>query len=340
MATEGQINELLQLAENCTETTVNDLVNNKDWGTISFEKAKSDIERLFALCNHLKVLPLDQLPDDVAATILQQGKPIITAINSIRNFTVEQGNPPEARDALVAQVKASIDQFYKTTHIYIPYLAYQRGEIQKNIQELTKSVTEASELLAQTKAQVTEKSSEVDSIIRAAREATASVGVAHFTGDFDAEYKTLETTAETWLKATGGAAVLTLLTGFYFLLVSHPSLDNTGEAIHFVTTKLIILSVLLTATVWCGNIYKAVKHQASSNKFKANSLKTFQAFVKAADDDAIRDAVLIETTRAIFSESPTGYITNDSTPAEKGTRIIEVVKNATQLTSAAGKAAS
>jgi len=96
--------------------------------------------------------------------------------------------------------------------------------------------------------------------------------------------------------------------------------------------------LLITATLWCGNLYKAAKHQAAANKFKGNSLKTFQAFVvNATDDDGIRDAVLIETTRAIFSESATGYITNDNSGTEKSTKIVEVIKNGAQAISATTK---
>lgn len=336
MATEKQVENLLSLIDSCTELEIDELIYDKDWGSINFEKAKPDLEKLYAMCGHFKVLPLAQLPDDVAVHIHQQGEPIRKTVEAIRNFTIEQENPSVIRDSLISQVKSHTDQFYKAAHIYVPYLAYQKGEIQKNIQELTKSVESAKTLLTDSQKLAGEKKEEIDTIIRAARDASASVGVAHFTGDFENEYTNLEGSAQKWLFATVLAAVVTLGFGIYFLNAT-PELKTTAEAVQYVTTKLIILGVLLTATIWCGNIYKAIKHLSTINKFKANSLKTFQAFVKAAEDDAVRDAVLIETTRAIFAESATGYLGADATPGEKSTKIVEVVKNATQSISAAGK---
>ncbi|WP_257972008.1 hypothetical protein [Vibrio parahaemolyticus] len=84
-------------------------------------------------------------------------------------------------------------------------------------------------------------------------------------------------------------------------------------------------------------MYKATKHQAAANKFKGNSLKTFQAFVKATDDDSVRDAVLVETTRAIFNESATGYLNVDSSTTEKSTKVVEVIRTGVQAATAASK---
>tara|TARA_B110000908_G_C10141309_1_gene396924 strand:+ start:442 stop:999 length:558 start_codon:yes stop_codon:yes gene_type:complete len=180
------------------------------------------------------------------------------------------------------------------------------------------------------------KSGEIDKIIQAAREASASVGVAHFTADFDTEATTMETDASNWLKATITLAALSLISAIYFLF-AEPSLSTTASAIQYVSSKILILILLISATLWCGNLYKAAKHQAAANKFKGNSLKTFQAFVNATDDNAIKDAVLVETTRAIFSESATGYIANDNSGTEKSTKIIEVIKNGAQAVSATTK---
>jgi len=92
-----------------------------------------------------------------------------------------------------------------------------------------------------------------------------------------------------------------------------------------------VLLVLLTATVWCGRIYKALKHQITVNRHRANSLKTFQAFVKAASDDATRNAVLLETTRSIFTNSPSGYLEGSDSASDTNTKVLEIVKGASHV---------
>ena len=143
----------------------------------------------------------------------------------------------------------------------------------------------------------------------------------------------MESQALLWLKATAALAALSFATAIYFLFAT-ADLSTTASAIQYVSSKILILALLITATLWCGNLYKAAKHQAAANKFKGNSLKTFQAFVNATEDSAVKDAILVETTRAIFSESATGYIGNEHSGTEKSTKIVEIVKNGMQAANA------
>jgi hypothetical protein len=112
--------------------------------------------------------------------------------------------------------------------------------------------------------------------------------------------------------------------GFLF---SDPA-SSAIELTQVTTSKVVFLGVLIAATAWCAGIYKANKHQSTVNRHKAHSLKTFRAFVSATDDESVRDAVLIETTRAIFSQGTSGYVTSE--PGSDGTsRVIEILKSAT-----------
>lgn len=336
MATEEQVKRLQGLFDKITELEIEELIYDKNWGSINFESAKADLTRLYALCNHFKVLPIDQLPSDIADQIFSEATPINQTVNNIREYTIEQANPSGIRDQYINEVKVNVDRFYKFSHIYVPYLAYQKGEIQNNIKQLTSSVNEARTLLEKSEKDVSAKSEDINKIIQAAREASASVGVAHFTADFVTEARIMETQAGKWLAATSVLAGCSLLTAIYFLF-ANPDLSTTAGAIQYVSSKILILVLLITATLWCGNLYKATKHQAAANKFKGNSLKTFQAFVNATEDNSVRDAILVETTRAIFSESATGYIGNENSSTEKSTKIFEIVKNGAQTISAATK---
>jgi len=101
---------------------------------------------------------------------------------------------------------------------------------------------------------------------------------------------------------------------------------DTGQIWQKVASKFIILSILLTASLWCGKIYKALMHQSAVNKHRALSLQTFQAFSAAASDTQTKDAVLIETTPSIFSQCVTGYV-DAASAADSDARVIEIVKS-------------
>lgn len=337
MAQEEAIKQFLATCETCTALSVDEIVRNPDWGKINFEESRKDIERLQAMLNHFKVLPLELLPDQAMNQLNQHAKPTETALNAFSDFTIEQENPTQVRNSLVQQLKGAVDQFYMTGHIWIPYLAYQRGDVQRNIDELSKSVKDANKLVEKTKSEIESKHSEINSIIGAAREASASVGVAHFTGDFTEEATNLSTAAKNWLIATGVLAGVTFVAAWIMIFNGIPSNATTAQVVQHATSKIVMLGLLFTATIWAGRIYKATMHQATVNKHRANALKTFQAFVKAADDDAARDAVLMETTRSIFALASSGYLDEPTTQQEGGVKIVEMVKSATDTVARAGK---
>ena len=170
---------------------------------------------------------------------------------------------------------------------------------------------------------------EIASIIEAARDAAAGAGVAIFTKDFTDKAAALEKTSRLWLTAAGAFVGMTISLAIVFahgLLL--PTEESLAPLLQVATTKLIVLGLLFSATIWCGRLYKATKHQAAVNEFRANGLKSFQAFVAATNDDATRNAVLLETTRAIFAHAQTGLIDAKAGDSEGSIRVVEVAKDA------------
>jgi len=329
MATEALTKQLRDLADQCTQLPITDLIINPGWGTITFEGCRPELERTYSMLNQFKLLPLELLPDNPTQQIVDTLPPIRKTLDQIHEFTIENANPTGTRDQLVNQLKSQADQFFTVSHLYIPYLAYQKGDVQRNINELTRSVEQASQLVDGTKQEIEQKRGEIGDIIVAAREATASVGVAHFTADFNTESDAQDKSAERWLKATAGLAVVTLLAALAMVFIPIRPDVTTPQVIQLFTSKVVILGLLFTATLWSGRLYKAARHQGAVSKHRANALRTFQAFTKAASDDAARNAVLMETTKSIFAITPSGYLDNESAP-DGGLKIIEVVKHATQ----------
>lgn len=334
MTNEAQVKQLLELAESCTKTAADQLITNTDWGKINFEGCRSELVRTFDMLNQFKLLPVRLLPDNIFQQIITTLQPLKATLDQIRSFSIEQGNPTGARDQLIAQFRSQADSFFGAAHLYIPYLAYQKGDVQKNINELTQSVEQASGLVVGAKQEIKKQQEEIGNIIVAAREAAASVGVAHFSADFTSEATEQERTAKNWLIATAALALVTLLVAFGVVFIHIDKDATTSQIAQLFTSKIVILGLMFTATIWCGRLYKAAKHLATINKHRSNALRTFQAFTKAASDDAVRNAVLMETTKSIFAITPSGYLDGE-VPSDGGLKIIEIVKNATQAVAAA-----
>lgn len=327
MATQQNVDKLLKLINETTGTSVVSLINSPDWGKFNFEDIEEDLKKLFEMLNHLKILPLNLLPDAEISKIVSGLDAPKKTIDAIKKFDIEQANAKGTRDSYIQSIKTQVDAFYITTHLWIPYLAYQKGDVQKNIESLNDSVKKASTVLEQTKEDVKAKKVEIEDVVQAAKEASASVGVSHFSSNFKKEADDLETSAKRWLKTTIGLAVATfLITLLSYWILEIPKDSSTAQIVQVLSTKLILITVFFTATLWSGKMYRAMMHQVTVNRHRANALLTFQAFVKASNDNNIRDAVLMETTKSIFSISQSGYIDNDQSSSQQ-TNVVEIVKS-------------
>lgn len=333
MATEEKIQSIMTLVDEVTSSPIEKLISNPNWGSINFEASRNDFSLLFDLCNHLKLLPINLLPNPVADAFKASLTQARGTIQSIRDFKIENGNPTGTRDQLASQITAHTEHLLTTTQGWIAFLAYQKGDIQKNIDELSNALKRANEILNDSKIEIEEKKGEITSIVTAAREASASAGVGVFTSDFEGHATALNLDATKWFKYTVECAIGTLLAAFVSIFIPIEKDATSAQIFQYISSKLVVLLVLMTATIWCGRIYKALMHQITVTRHRANALKTFQAFVKATTNDSTRDAVLIETTRCIFANSPSGYLDSaDAASDSAGTKILEIIKGTSHTT--------
>lgn len=324
MATEDAVKTFREKVSEGLAFREKSLESRSEWGSITFKKASPDMKRIFEILAHLSVLPVEYLTDAAVPQIQSEIDHVITIFDRIDKFNIEQQNPTQIRDQIINEIHARTDQLYTVTSPWIPFLAYQKGDIAQNIEKLTLSVTQAQTLVDGAKETIEKRQGEIEHIITKAREASAAAGAAIFTQDFLNEANALEGRAGKWLKATAGLAMSTLL--FAAVMWLWPTQDiETPVILQKFGGKLAILVVLFTATLWCGRNYKALMHLSTVNRHRALSIQTLQAFAHAASDDATKDAVLMEATRAIFGSVPTGYLDGRG-GMNQDLKIIEVAK--------------
>lgn len=326
MADENQVKALMQSIEKILEYQDKSLVSRPEWGSISFAKAEKDFDRIFSVLGYLKVLPLEYLTDTSVKDIGDKISQLEEPFKNINAFNIEAGGTPQSRDGFVTAIHRGADNFFASSAPWLPFLAYQKGDVTKNIDALSASVQEARTMVDAAKKGIEAKVAEINDIIVKAKEASASAGAAVFTHDFKKEAEERAGQARPWLYATGAFGTATVLLAILTWFWTQGGLD-AGQIIQKVASKVVALSVLVTGTLWCGKIYKALMHQSTVNKHRALSLQTFQAFSAAASDNQTKDAVLMETTRAIFANTATGYISPEAESNETESRIIEIAKS-------------
>ena len=329
MASAELVQQLEEQLETINEYKDTELISRRDdWGPITFEIATQDIELARSIAGDLSTMPLTDLTDQAAQDIIAHIPGVSSSLQQIDEFTLE-GNAERNRDSIAANLKDVVAGLHTAASQWISYLAYKRGEFSANIKRIEESVTEAKRQLEEAENYAATKRKEVDKIVNLAREASASAGVATFTSEFDSEAKKLAGSSQWWLWAVGGLAFLTLASAIVlFFWPPFPEYANSWTTLRHVVAKVSVIAILFTGTIWCGRIYRALRHQRSINRHRALSLKTFQAFVQATDDPATRDAVLMAATKSIFANVPTGFVEERAANQDASVSVLEIGKSA------------
>ncbi len=328
MATDEQANALREAISKCVENEIDGLLKNPDWGALNFEDCRREIETVFSTIKPLLGMPLERLEGTIVPDLTSHVEDLSQKIENIKGFTINQADPPGTRQNLANELQNSILQVWNRVAPWLAYLAYQSGSLDENVKQLAALRSEAEGILNEAKSEIEVTKKEIDKIVIAARDSAGKVGVAHHTVDFAGEADGYETVAHRWLLGTAvmaAATVVSVLLLWKFLPI--PPKVDTAFVIQVTATKFVVIGLFLTATLWCGHLYKTSKHQESVNKHRANALKTFQTFVEAASDPSVRDAVLLETTRSIFAITSSGYLGRSDSAADGSSKIVEVVKS-------------
>lgn len=299
-----------------------------DWGAITFDSAAQDIKTALSIALDLSAMPLIHITDQAAQDIRDAIPNVATSLEQIDDFKL-QGDAERNRDDIAANLKNAVAQLHTVASQWIPYLAYKRGDFSENIKKFEETIKTATSQLDEASGLAKKTQEEVNSIVEATREASARAGVATFTHEFDAEADRLAVGSRWWLGMVALLAAISVtaaVSSFFW-----PPLADSATSwvvLRHVVAKVSLIAILFAATIWCGRIYRAIRHQRSINRHRALSLRTFQAFVRATDDPATRDAVLIAATRSIFANVPTGLVDERSVGQDASVNVLEIGKSA------------
>jgi len=297
------------------------IYSRDEWGSkLTFREYKEDFERLFELARIFSDLPYELLPDAQLNQIIQaiaQASAHLEGIDAFDSSTAN--NPQQTIVALGNQVKAHADAVTVQMAQWISYLAYQKGDVSANISNLEGTLEKSEELVSEAKGRIEEEEREIKKIVQQAQDFAGDKGVTIFTKQFDTEAESNKKEAKSWLKATVSVFSLTTITLAIFMY------QLTGEGnLYEWLSRAAMIGVLITAGAWCGKNYRILRHQESMNRHRASGLKSFLLFRDAADnDEATRNAVLMETTRSIFSNPDSGFIPQVNNSQSSEVRIVD-----------------
>ncbi|MFC1614020.1 hypothetical protein ACFL5K_01855 [Gemmatimonadota bacterium] len=326
MAKKEVVNDLKESINKALGFEKANLISRAEWGSLNFKDATADLDIFYNLVSDLSSLPVEKLTDNLIRTIITHMEDVLVSISEIDGFNIElQENPKQDREVILSKLHSHIHPFFSNTANWIPYLVYLRGDLKESSEKIANKMRDINKQAESTLSEMQNKLEKINSIISSAKQASSTIGAAVFSKDFAEESDKMKTTAKSWLRFSIYCFLLSIVFLIHILLEIKPDL-GLSETIQYVSTRIIILAVTVTAALWCGKIYKANMHQAVINRHRALSLQTFEAFKNATDDPLTKDAVLMEATRCVFSPQVTGFLESQDAGALPSTQIVEIAK--------------
>ena len=325
---QNHVNENKECIKDFFDLKSNNLVSKPEWGDLNFKDIENILNIIEEHLEDINSLPIEKLPTRDLDNLVETLQSLIKFCAQINVFKVSQENATIIRDKLKNNFLGAATNFLNFITSIMGFLHFYRDKIaekdwNKKFAKITK-VVEASE----------EKGEELNKILEGARQASVETGTAGFSGAFEKEAKKLKWISRTWLGLT---VILVIITYFVISTIweevkSIPQDFFTEQnylfkAIQFTILRVIILSLPISGMWWCARQYKVLSHLATLSRHRALSLNTLNAFLNATEDPEIKNAILLEVSRAVFQAGQTGFLEGHDNPPTTFSHIREISKN-------------
>ena len=334
--------EIRSMTAELLESTQNkNFLKRRDWGAINFTKSQEVLEAARRLWEDMKGKEWEVLPDDMIQKVVSNLTSMKTSITQVTEFSLS-GNPEGTRDQIANQVEAEHWQLTRTVVPSLGFLAYREGDIEGKLEEATRVGTELAEKRkAEEKAWNAEREEhrrqmEADrnatkEIQEQIRQTASELGVGTFTDEFMHEAKSAGQSAKKWLWGAAAAAAGAAGTlGSWTAVQVTTAAQRTGGTppIAEMVSVGALVGILVYIAGWCGRMFRVNKHNEVTNRHRALSLKTVQAFSEAARSGEAKEAVLMGAAKCIFEARSTGLATEPLAAPTTTTQIIETTRKA------------
>jgi len=281
--------------------------------TLSFRPVVGPIRRIIELFKSLEGKDLADLPYNQLGAISSNARTVTEILQRVRGFSPKSGNPVGERQGLMDQIRNAYDASFQAVTPVSAFFSLRDDALNS----LRTKLQEGLSALGETRKSAEESSKQLTQMVKAAREASGTVGVSAHAKSFESQANAHRGSARNWLI---GGAIFAIGAAYWawhaFSGIPLPSKDTPAlaEYLHFGIPRVIVLSLLFYAVFWSAKNYVSHSHNEVVNRHRQNALQTFETFVQATGDASTKDAVLVRATEAVFMPQATGYLPSEVEP--------------------------
>lgn len=287
-----------------------ELVARRDWGDQSFKDLEPVLELIFKMTDDLSSLPVELIEESILYELNASLDSVTNTFQQIDGLsTSDMVNSRNAIAGQVRRLEEAIRGYYRTE---VPWLAIYSGTSEKWL-----SAARDEHMRTRDVREKTERELEVaKDAAKTARESAGKAGAAEFTGAFRDQAKAAKRSSFVWLRATGIIFAIALVATITFVVLHAcgipPSPTTVAEAVIYLGWRVGVVGLLIGGAAWCGRHFRANRHNHEVNQHRAACLENMQAFQRAAEDQGVKDMVVLEFSKAAAQGMPTGFISGQA----------------------------
>jgi len=243
-------------------------------------------------------------------------------IENLKNQFAELPQQTEANFNKVAgELRDRLTQFENDQRNILENVrSTQISKIEKAVQETEGSLRRIQQRSTELTEEVDQK---IDSVLQQTKNFSAKGALTTYSEIFNDEAQNVNKPAiEKWtwvLIILFGLEIGVALLLFYVFLPSAIDISKDFKSetvgitflIGVLLTKAFILSVIAVAINHALKNLNAQRHLYTTNKFKANSLASFKAFIDATDSKEVVDKIIEKVAIAVYTQGVSGYLSKD-----------------------------
>lgn len=347
MASNEAVRELKEVLAKAKTFREKQIVRREEWGSLNFEEIEVEVSGILDLCEDLETMNLELVEPGNLQAAKNTIDVVVETLAQMDQFTLDTGGK-DVVDNICLRFPNETQQVRSNCISWMGYLAYRRGDVQGKVKEVESAIEKLEEERSRQEKERKEeherwererteeidkirkdgaaKDQELERILAAARQAAADIGVGGFTEEFQQEAERAERESRRWLVA---AIILSLATVGILIFSqwwASYMIDPGATLWEAVGIKVGVVALMIYASSWCARMYKAVRHQSTTNRHRALSLKTFNAFSQAASSEEAREAILLAAGKCIFEGRSTGLTEEKGNMPISTTQIIETAR--------------
>ena len=347
MASNETVRELKEILAKAKTFREKKIIRREEWGSLNFDEIEEEVLGILDLCEDLETMDLKLVGSGNLQAAKATIESIVGTLTQMDEFTLAIGGK-DTVDKICNRFLNETQQIRSYCISWMGYLAYRRGDIQGKVKEVESAIKQLEEKRSAQEEERKEErerweherreemdkiliyGSEINlqmkQILEAARQAAADTGVGGFTEEFQQEAERAERESRWWL----GAAIIGSLVTVGILITSKwwssYMIDSNATLWEAIGIKVGVVVLMVYASSWCARMYKVVRHQSTTNRHRALSLKTFNAFSQAASSEETREAILLAAGKCIFEGRNTGLTEERGNMPISTTQIIETAR--------------